>query len=269
MNKFGFILEVSGNFANFKKDYATSSQPSFSVPPLTTIQGMFGAILGLKRDSYYDIFDGVIFGLELKNNALSKRVIALNNIDTSDEFFKNSRLGKGLIGQRNRVPIEFIEKLDFYLYVFINDLESFVNKVNANLYQFINKYTESSLIDFLKSSNSIFSINLGKAFNLASYKFIEGINKYEIVEIKDKTRVRTAVNININKIKGSSKKFIYEVDIPSKFSIDSQEGKKRRIKGVYNLIAPIDDKGEKYIEIVSGKVIKLGDQVFVSLLNIF
>jgi len=48
------IFELWGKFAHFRKFYTNSSSLSYSVPPRTTIEGIIAAILGYKRDSYYE-----------------------------------------------------------------------------------------------------------------------------------------------------------------------------------------------------------------------
>lgn len=49
-------FDVAADFAHFKKVGNNSAKPSYRVPPRTTVAGMLAGILGLPRDSYYDLF---------------------------------------------------------------------------------------------------------------------------------------------------------------------------------------------------------------------
>lgn len=58
MNRIDNILafKLYGKFAHFRKFYTNASSLSYLVPPRTVIIGIFGSILKLPRDSYYEIF---------------------------------------------------------------------------------------------------------------------------------------------------------------------------------------------------------------------
>ena len=48
------VFDIWGEYAHFKKIYATTSALSYVVPPKTSIYGYIGAILGLeKEDNIY------------------------------------------------------------------------------------------------------------------------------------------------------------------------------------------------------------------------
>ncbi len=50
------IFDLVGYFAHFRRFYSTTSSLSYAFPPRTTISGIIAAILGMERDSYYEIF---------------------------------------------------------------------------------------------------------------------------------------------------------------------------------------------------------------------
>jgi len=60
MSETCIVLDVSGDFAHFRKPHTTSPAQTFGVPPRTTIAGMIAGMLGLGRDSYYDRFVGFL-----------------------------------------------------------------------------------------------------------------------------------------------------------------------------------------------------------------
>jgi CRISPR-associated protein Cas5h len=49
-------FDVKGAFAHFRKFYANSTSLSYDFPPRTVVCGIIAAILGLERDSYYELF---------------------------------------------------------------------------------------------------------------------------------------------------------------------------------------------------------------------
>ncbi|MCB0596018.1 MAG: CRISPR-associated protein Cas5 [Lewinellaceae bacterium] len=46
-------LELHGKFAHFRKYYGNNTALSYALPPRTTLTGIFAALLGRERDSYY------------------------------------------------------------------------------------------------------------------------------------------------------------------------------------------------------------------------
>jgi CRISPR-associated protein Cas5h len=50
-------FDVTADFAHFRKIGNNSAKPSYRIPPRTTVAGMLAAIMGLPRDSYYDLFE--------------------------------------------------------------------------------------------------------------------------------------------------------------------------------------------------------------------
>ncbi len=50
------IFDLVGKFAHFRKFYTNSSSLSYHLPPRTTLEGIIAAMMGLDRDSYYDLF---------------------------------------------------------------------------------------------------------------------------------------------------------------------------------------------------------------------
>jgi len=49
-------FDVTADFAHFRKVGNNSAKPSYRVPPRTTIAGLLAGIMGMPRDSYYDLF---------------------------------------------------------------------------------------------------------------------------------------------------------------------------------------------------------------------
>lgn len=49
-------FDVAADFAHFRKVGNNSAKPSYRVPPRTTVAGLLAGIMGMPRDSYYDLF---------------------------------------------------------------------------------------------------------------------------------------------------------------------------------------------------------------------
>jgi CRISPR-associated protein Cas5h len=49
-------FNVTADFAHFRKVGNNSAKPSYRVPPRTTVAGLLAGIMGMPRDSYYDLF---------------------------------------------------------------------------------------------------------------------------------------------------------------------------------------------------------------------
>lgn len=49
-------FDVAADFAHFRRVGNNSAKPSYRIPPRTTVAGLLAGILGLPRDSYYDLF---------------------------------------------------------------------------------------------------------------------------------------------------------------------------------------------------------------------
>lgn len=49
-------FDVAADYAHFRKVGNNSAKPSYRVPPRTTVAGLLAGIMGMPRDSYYDLF---------------------------------------------------------------------------------------------------------------------------------------------------------------------------------------------------------------------
>jgi len=49
-------FDVAADFAHFRKVGNNSAKPSYRIPPRTTVAGLLAGIMGMPRDSYYNLF---------------------------------------------------------------------------------------------------------------------------------------------------------------------------------------------------------------------
>jgi len=61
-------FDLVGPMAHFRKFYTNSSSLTYHVPPRTALAGILAALLGLRRDTYYDLFslDRARIGVSLR-----------------------------------------------------------------------------------------------------------------------------------------------------------------------------------------------------------
>ena len=72
------IFDIWGDYAHFKKIYATTSAVSYAVPPKTSLYGYMGAILGLPKadNAYLTAFADkqCLLGISVLNSIIMKRL---------------------------------------------------------------------------------------------------------------------------------------------------------------------------------------------------
>lgn len=92
-------FDVLGYMAHFRRFYTSVTSLSYHFPPRSTVAGLLAAILGLERDSYYDLFSRDKCGIALSILLpLRKLTLSLNHLDTDSVTISRLR------GIGNRVP---------------------------------------------------------------------------------------------------------------------------------------------------------------------
>lgn len=121
-----FGLDVSGDYAHFRKGFTTSSPISYGVPPRTAISGLLGALFGLPRKgekSYPKIFSSNNSRITvIPKKPLKKQRINLNLTKVKGETKKLTNLqGPPEEIERNQVPFEMIRNPEYRIYFTINN----------------------------------------------------------------------------------------------------------------------------------------------------
>jgi CRISPR-associated protein Cas5h len=169
-HKKALVFDIQGKFAHFRTFYSNASSLSYGFPPRTTVIGIIAAILGLERDSYYDLlsYEKCNIAVSLKQ-PIRKLIQTVNYIRTKKEdgfnTFKsavNSHLKRTL----NTYPIS-IELL-----MPVNDEIKY--RISFSTPE-LDVYNE--LKKMLKSNKSKFPIYLGLSEFLAD---IEWIGEFKI-----------------------------------------------------------------------------------------
>lgn len=81
-------MDVWADYANFRRPYSTTSPLTYPFPTRTAVAGLASTILGLQRDSYYDIFseENSKIGIQLLM-PVKKKYMGFNLIDTKKGYY--------------------------------------------------------------------------------------------------------------------------------------------------------------------------------------
>lgn len=148
------VFDLWGDYGLFKRFYTTASPLSFAVPPPTALAGILGAIAGSSKQRYMSDFgpDRCRIALRLIR-PLKKVRLGLNWVNTSgetDAYFRS-----GLVTAHNPVKVELVKDPGYRLYVWLGDPEQ-----------------HTRLAEILRSGQCVYTVSLGAANFLASFRFI-------------------------------------------------------------------------------------------------
>ncbi|QCX34104.1 type I-B CRISPR-associated protein Cas5 [Caloramator sp. E03] len=114
------VFDIKGRYAHFRKFYTNSSSLSYSMPPRTTLEGIIAAILGLERDSYYDVLSSDNLNLSVRKLASTRKILqSLNYIKATSP----SKIIKP--EEHTQVPFELLTGEDGIKYrIYVNHKDS-------------------------------------------------------------------------------------------------------------------------------------------------
>lgn len=144
------VFDIWGEYAHFKKIYATTSALSYVVPPKTSIYGYIGAILGLEKEDniYLNSFQNkqCLIGISVRSPIVMQR-LGIN---------LKAELGRKKEGDPPKpTMMEFVHRPHYRLYV---------------------HHSDSTIYDALKLSimekRCVFTPTLGLANLVSNFKFV-------------------------------------------------------------------------------------------------
>lgn len=186
------IFDIEAKFASFRKIDTNSSSLSYKFPPKTTIMGIIGAILGLEKDSYYNIMDNTFIGVRILQPSRSM-FQSVNNVMIKHPSDLNF-LKKGVSEEHTIVPIEILvpydwnKKISFRIYYSDNEIDKVKN---------CKKLLKDGLVEY--------PVSLGYANMLANVIYIgesqlERLeNSKEILQVNSPLPLEGVENIEFNK----------------------------------------------------------------------
>ncbi|MEM3334056.1 MAG: CRISPR-associated protein Cas5, partial [Thermoplasmata archaeon] len=100
------VFDIWGDYAHFRKIETTTSPLTYFIPTRTALSGIISAILGLERDSYYELFFPENAQLAVRVlKSLKKVRININLIKTDEGFY----LWDIRNNPRSPTPFEFVK----------------------------------------------------------------------------------------------------------------------------------------------------------------
>lgn len=101
------VFDIKSKMAHFRKFYTNSSSLSYYFPPKTTVSGMIAALLGMQRDSYYEVLgEPAKLAVQIRT-ALRKKLTVVNYLLVKEAEDIRGRKGG------TQIPVEFVLSNDF------------------------------------------------------------------------------------------------------------------------------------------------------------
>ncbi|MCE1248061.1 MAG: type I-B CRISPR-associated protein Cas5b [Firmicutes bacterium] len=162
------VFDVSGNMGHFRKPYTTTSPLTYPFPPRPALCGLIGAIMGIERDEYSQLFSPDNCRIALRILGKTRKLkIGINYLNT-DSGFKSFYI----IKNRKQIPVEFLVSPAYRIYFHHNDEKIY-----------------GRLKSLLENHETEFTPCLGLAYLLADYNYI-GEFPVEISNFADRQEAR-------------------------------------------------------------------------------
>ena len=242
------VFDISGEMAHFRAYYTNTSSLSYGFPPRTVVEGIIGAILGLERDSYYDILSPEHCNISVSIKKPFRKIIqSVNYVRTKpdeDNFNKFSNTVDSYL-KRNintypvsleiLLPLNDSLKYRVYLHAKKEDLNDSI-KIHDSIKNKLNK------------GKTFYSVYLGITEFLADIKFID---EFEIkTPNKDKGVISVVPEEHFEDIQLAESISLIVEKMPVHFV---KEGGVRKIEGVKKYVyeknckeIPLKDYREVY-----------------------
>ncbi len=184
------VFDAWGDYAHYRKIYTTTSPLTYSIPTKTSLAGLIGAIIGLEKDSYHDLFNQRGFKVAVRLlNPVEKTTM---NINLTDTKYPNAIRD----GRRTQIPFEFLRNPRYRIYVSIEDSDTYHRLKQA-----------------LSSEHTHFTPCLGLSECIASIKFV-GEYAAKPKKVKAETHIVAAVDTRKNNILFQPKKHYCREKMP-------------------------------------------------------
>jgi len=218
------IIDIWGEFAHFRKGYTSTSPLTYPFPTRTSLAGLISSIIGLKRDSYYELFNKENSSLALQIiNPIRKIRITQNLIDTKTGFYLWDN--KGL---RTQIQFEYLKNPYYRLYIWLKDKDIFNN-----------------LIELLKEHKSIYTPYLGISECLLNFNYLGIFNVEQNISNNNAVEIFTVIKNGEIKIELESDMKYGRIKIPG--FMDNNRVVKEFVELIYEEDGkPIKIKGEYY-----------------------
>jgi CRISPR-associated protein Cas5h len=149
------VFDIYGDFGHFKKFYTTSSPLTFAFPPPPTVRGMLGAIAGVDKNEYLNIFSHKHCKIAVRILSPVKKIrMGINHVNTKGNFWIPTK--KGTHEARTQIRTEFLKNPAYRLYICHENERVF-----------------EGLVENVKYHKTVYTLSMGLSELLADFKFVE------------------------------------------------------------------------------------------------
>mgnify|MGYP001180656567 CR=1 FL=1 len=147
-------FDIYGDFGHFKKFYTTSSPLTFSFPPPPSVCGMLGAIIGVDKSEYLNVFSHKSCKIAIRILSPVKKIrMGINHINTKGNYWIPVKKGKH--EARTQIRTEFLKDPAYRIYVCHNDKSVF-----------------DKLVDHVREHKTVYTLSLGLSELLADFRYV-------------------------------------------------------------------------------------------------
>lgn len=241
---------LKGYIAQFRRFYSTTSSLTYVFPPRTTLEGIIAAVLGMDRDSYYDILSSDKCDIAVRILTPVRRIISsVNYLLVKDKPIVDVQG----IGKRTQVTTEYLvngfdtsDPLAYRIYFRHDDAE-----LNRKLYNIL----INGEIEYPVSLGPAYALSWIDDVKVQNYRRIR--SNGEVIDISSPIERDLVKEVKMANDIGSI--IYYEEYVPVDFS------SVRTIRKTKNYIVPVMNKaievvleeGVEYIAIEDGKLINI------------
>lgn len=180
------IFDIWGDYGHFKKFHTTASPLTFSFPPPTVMIGMVAAILGIDKESYWDVFS-------LHNTRVAVKIInPVKKIRTGINVIETKSAGPmfNRIRQRSQIKYEYLKDAHYRIF-FSHDDGGLMERLEI----------------MLREHKTTYTLSLGSAQMLAGFSYI-GRYEAQAVTSGEYVQVDSVFPLEANQ-KADSKNIIF------------------------------------------------------------
>ena len=225
------VFDIWANHAYFRKGFTATSTISYPFPSRTTIAGLVSAILGLERDSYYDLFrkDNSKVSIQILN-PIKKFRVNLNYINTKEGFLLSDIKNQG---KRTQIQAEFLKDVKYRIYLYLQ-----------------NKKVMNQLFDLISNHKSVYTPCLGISECLANFQMVGD----DFLEVEDGV---IESEVLIDSIVPQSSEIVIESG--KKYGIIKSPGFMNQKRVVTSYLEHYYEENGKPIKISSNDYFKIGE----------
>lgn len=173
------VFDIWGDFAHFKRIETTTSPLTYPFPMGTALSGLVAAIIGLERDSYYEIFShqNLLFGVRILNPIRKTRInLSFINTKYGTTLLEVVRTGNP---PHTLIPLELIKDPKYRIYLQFNP--SLTN-------------LQEKLKKCLEEHETFYTPYLGISELIANFEFV-GEFDGEYIEAKKEEEIHSVLKI--------------------------------------------------------------------------